>query len=191
MSLKRQHNITLGSLITNLLQEETMMKPLASSIDSFKTLFMNKKLRNYIKKKSIFDNTKHDGGDSFKIKKLKSFYYKRFEHLFKYCEKIILVKVVESTTKQDNVAIGSDNLYVVALITRNGKDPTLCLDISATQHMAHDKDTLISYQTLNIGQVVYLANDTTHQICGCGDLSIMLNNGFLKKIPKYSTSLVQ
>ncbi len=98
-----------------------MMKSLASSIDSFRTLFMNKNPRNYIKKKPIFDNTKHDGGDSSKIKKLKSFYYERLIHLFKNCEKMIIVKVANSTTKQDDVAIGSDKLYVVALITRNGK----------------------------------------------------------------------
>jgi len=73
---------------------------------------MNKNPRNYIKKKPIFDNTKHDGGDSSKIKKLKCFYYKRLRHLFKNCEKIIVVKVAKSTTKQDNVAIGSDKLYV-------------------------------------------------------------------------------
>jgi hypothetical protein len=118
------------------------MKSLASSIDSFRTLFMNKKPRNYIKKKPIFDNTKHDGGDSFKIKKLKCFYCKSLGHLFKNCETIIVVKVAKPTTKQDNVTIGSDKLYVVALITRNGKDPTLCQDIGASQHMAHDKNTL-------------------------------------------------
>lgn len=132
----------------------------------------------------MFDNTKHDGGDSFKIKKLKCFYCNRLGHLFKNCEKIIVVKVAKSTTKQDNVTIGSDKLYVVALITRNGKHLTLCQDIGVTQHMAHDKNTLISYQTLNIGQVVYLANDTTHQIFGCGDVYIMLNNGLRKEIPK-------
>jgi hypothetical protein len=132
----------------------------------------------------MFDNTKHDGGDSFKIKKLKCFYCKWLGHFFKNYKKIIVVKVVESTIKQDNVAIGSDKLFVVALITRNGKDPTLCLDIGAPQHMAHDKNTLVSYQTLNIGQVVYLANDTTHQICGYGDVSIMLNSGLRKEIPK-------
>jgi hypothetical protein len=145
---------------------------------------MNKKPRNYIKKKPIFDNTKHDGGDSSKIKKLKCFYCEKLRHIFKNCEKIVVVKVAKSTTKQENVAIGSDKLYVVALITRNGKDPTLCLDIGATQHMAHDKNTLIYYQTLNIGQVVYLANDSTHQNCGCGDVSIMLNNGLRKEIFK-------
>jgi hypothetical protein len=53
--------------------------------------------------------------------------------------------------------------------------------IGATQHMAYDKNTLISCQTLNIGQVVYLANDNAHQICGCGDIFIMLNNGLRKK----------
>lgn len=161
-----------------------MMKSLASSIDSFRTLFMNKNPRNYIKKKPIFDNTKHDGGDSSKIKKLKCFYYKRLKHLFKNCEKTVVVKVAKSTTKQDNVAIGSDKLYVVVLIPRNGKDPTLFLDINAAQHMVYDKNTLIFYQTLNICQVVYLANDTTHQICGCEDVSIMLNNGLRKEIPK-------
>jgi len=60
----------------------------------------------------------------------------------------------------------------------------LCLDIGATQHMVHVKNTLISYQTLNICQLVYLSNDTTHQICDCEDVFIMLNNGLKKEIPK-------
>ncbi len=32
--------------------------------------------------------------------------------------------------------------------------------------------------------MVCLANDTTHQICGCGNVYIMLNNGLRKEIPK-------
>jgi len=129
------------------------MKSLASLLDYLGTLFMNKKPRNYIKKKPNFDNTKHDGRDSSKIKKLKCFCCKRPKHLIKNYNKLIVIKIAKSTTKQDNVTIGSDKLYVVVLIIRNGKDPTLCLDIGATQHMVHDNNTLISYQTLNIGHV--------------------------------------
>ncbi len=62
--LRRQQNVTLGSLITYLLQEEIMMKSLASTMDSSMTLFVNKKFaQNHMKRTPFFENTQQDGGD--------------------------------------------------------------------------------------------------------------------------------
>jgi hypothetical protein len=84
--LKRQPNVTLGSLITYLLQEEIMMKSLASTMDSSMTLFVNKKLaQNHMKRTPFFENTQQDGGDLTKIKKLKCFYCKKLKHVIKAC----------------------------------------------------------------------------------------------------------
>jgi hypothetical protein len=50
--------------------------------------------------------------------------------------------------------------------------------------MAHEMNTFNSYQNLNTSQVVYLGDGNTHQICGYGDISIMLNTRGRKQIPK-------
>jgi hypothetical protein len=50
--------------------------------------------------------------------------------------------------------------------------------------MVHEKNTFTSYENLNTSQVVCLGDSNTHQICGYGDISIMLNTGGRKKIPK-------
>jgi hypothetical protein len=43
--------------------------------------------------------------------------------------------------------------------------------------MALEMNTFTSYENLNTSQVVYLGYGKTHQICGYGDISIMLNIG--------------
>jgi hypothetical protein len=66
--LRRQPNVTLGSLITYLLREEIMMKSLASTMDSSMTLFVSKKLaQNHMKRTPTFENTHQDGGDLTRI----------------------------------------------------------------------------------------------------------------------------
>jgi hypothetical protein len=68
--LRRQPNVTLGSLITYLLQEGIMRKSLALTMDSSMTLFVNKKLaQNHMKRTPFFENTQQDGGDLTKNKK--------------------------------------------------------------------------------------------------------------------------
>jgi len=49
--------------------------------------------------------------------------------------------------------------------------------------MAHDRNSFINYRPINKGQVVFLGDDTSHEVIGVGDASIILNNGQKKTIP--------
>jgi hypothetical protein len=93
MFWKKQPNVISGSLITYLLQEEIVMKSIASMMDSSITLFVNKKLvQNHMKKTPFFDNTQQDGGNLTQTKKLKHFYCKKLRHVIKACNKMFFYK---------------------------------------------------------------------------------------------------
>lgn len=78
-----------------------------------------------MKKTPFFDNTQRDGGDLTKTKKLKHFYCKKLRHVIKACNKFIFLEAIETTrAKQCNIIFGSNKLYMVVLIIKNGKDPS-------------------------------------------------------------------
>ena len=57
-SLRRQPGITLQSLITDLIQEETLMKNMSLTSDSTSTLYVRKKISNFGKKPYLNKNFK-------------------------------------------------------------------------------------------------------------------------------------
>jgi hypothetical protein len=67
----------------------------------------------------------------------------------------LFIEAIETTkAKQCIIIIGNNKLYVVVLIIKIGKDPTWYINIGVIQHMAHEKNTFISYEVLNTSQVV-------------------------------------
>jgi len=61
-SLRRQPGITMQSLITNLIQEETLMKNISVTIDSTSTLYVGKKFQKFGKK--LYHNKQFKKGKS-------------------------------------------------------------------------------------------------------------------------------
>jgi len=72
--------------------------------------------------------------------------------------------------------------FVVAMVIEGGNDNISYLDTRVTQHMSHDKESFVTYNKWEKGQLMFLGDNTTHQIIGQGDVSIKLNNGQIKKM---------
>jgi hypothetical protein len=86
-------------------------------------------------------------------------------------------------SKQGNIAIGSKHLYVATFNTNKCKNSTWYVDIGATQHMAYDQNTFMTYKEWPKGQIVYLGDDTTQHILGQGYVAIQLCDGQQKEVP--------
>jgi hypothetical protein len=89
--------------------------------------------------------------------------------------------VVES--KQGNIPIESKYLYVATFNTNKCKDLTWYVDIGATQHVAYDQNTFMTYKEWPKGPIVYLGDDTTQHILGQGYVAIQLCDGQQKEVP--------
>jgi hypothetical protein len=50
--------------------------------------------------------------------------------------------------------------------------------------MSHDKESFVTYNKWEKGQLVSLGDNTTHQIVGQGDVYIKLNNNQIKEMEK-------
>ncbi len=48
--------------------------------------------------------------------------------------------------------------------------------------MSHDKESFVTYNKWEKGQLMFLKDNTTHQIIGQGDVSIKLNNAQIKEM---------
>lgn len=72
---------------------------------------------------------------SFDKRNMKCFYYKKLVHLIKDYRKILAYEATSNNKKQSNIVINKNNLYVVALIVKQGKDPTWYnIDIKVSQY---------------------------------------------------------
>ena len=56
------------------------------------------------------------------------------------------------------------------------------VDSRASTHMTGDKHWLEDFKQINEGAQIYLGDDRSHQIKGCGKVSIILPNGNIKQI---------
>ncbi len=56
------------------------------------------------------------------------------------------------------------------------------VDIGVTQHMSHGCNSLKTYEKWEDGQVIYLGDNTTHQIYGQRNVFIKLNSCRIKDI---------
>jgi hypothetical protein len=99
--LRRQLHQTLQSLITNLIQRETLMKDMNLDNESSSTFYASKryskynnnKFTKYIKKIPP-RNVATIPSESFGKKKVKCFYCKKLGHLIKDCNKRIVKEVI-------------------------------------------------------------------------------------------------
>jgi len=190
-SLRRQLGITLQSLITDLIQEETLMKDMNLNMDNTSALyvgkkqFYNNKKQNYNKNYKKFPNSKDESSfRPFEKKKnystdKKCFYCKKFGHFIQNCR----TRIVAKKRKQSNMVIKPNILYMAALITN--ETSTWYVDSGATQHMCHESEASTNCTKYENQQFVYLGDDTTsYKIEGLGDVTIRLSNGIEKIIPK-------
>ncbi len=72
---------------------------------------------------------------------------------------------------------------MTALSGEEGSDHIWYVDTGATSHVSHGIESFKTYEKLFNNQVVYLGNNTTHQIFGQGKVSIKLENGQIRNIP--------
>jgi len=49
-----------------------------------------------------------------------------------------IVRISRSNTRQGNLVVKENKLYVATMLINKGKDPTRYIDIGATQHMAQE-----------------------------------------------------
>ena len=191
-SLRRQPGITLQSLITDLIQEETLMKDMNLNMDNTSALyvgkkhFYNNKKPHYNKTYKKFSNSKDESSSQpFEKKKnysvdKKCFYCKKPGHLIQDCR----TRIAAKKRKQSNMVVKPNRLYVVALITNEMSTSTWYVDSGATQHMCHESNAFTNYTKYENQQSVYLGDDSTsYKIEGLGDVTVRLSNGMEKTIP--------
>jgi len=193
-SLRRQLGITLQSLITDLIQEEMLMKNMSLTSNGTSALYVEKKFSNFRKKPYFNKKTnirrgyKGESSNSKLFKKnivvdKKCFYCKKPRHLIKDCKTRIAAKR-SNNKRETNVVTKSHKLYVVALLVNNKPNSTWYIDLGATQHMCHELEGFINYTKYENNQVVYLGDDSTsYTIKGCGDVNLKLLNGDERIIP--------
>lgn len=68
------------------------------------------------------------------------------------------------------------------MVVEGGNDNTSYLDTRVTQHMSCDKKSFVTYNKWEKGKLMFLGDNTTHQIIGQGDVSMKLNNGQIKEM---------
>jgi len=159
-SLRRQPNITLQSLITDLIQEETLMKDMSWNNESQSALYTKRKIYNYGTKKNFLSKRFHK---ATKVKapnilketkmnhqdKRSCFYCKKLGHLIKDCRLRIAAEKENHNNynkRQINTITKSNRLYVVApSITQGEPTSSWYVDSGATQHMCHEFDAFINY----------------------------------------------
>jgi len=75
-------------------------------------------------------------------------------------------------------------MAITKLQTNSDYDSTWYIDTGATQHMAYDRNIFTSYKSWDKGNVVFLGDNFSHDICGEGEVKITLKNGEEKTIPE-------
>ncbi len=83
---------------------------------------------------------------------------------------------------QSNIATKDNKLFVVSMVVEGENDNTSYLDTKVTQHMSHDKESFVTCNKWEKRHLMFLRDNTTHQIIGQGDVSIKLNNGRIKEM---------
>jgi hypothetical protein len=68
------------------------------------------------------------------------------------------------------------------MVVEDGSDNIWYVDNRKTQHMSHDKKSFVTYNKWEKRQLMFLGDNTTHQIVCEGDVSIRLNNGQIKEM---------
>lgn len=198
-SLRRQPNLTLQTLITELLQEEKIIKDLEPPTTHTSALYAGKRNYKFNKYKTKFvpninrANTSSSSKPNFNFQNAKKgkpicFICKRDNHLTKDCRYLQRSHELGSNKKQQsNIAQQSDTktyakLYIAASTIVTENDQSWYIDTGATQHMCFDRDAFGNLIEWEQGHVVYLGDNTTHDIIGQGDVTIQLNNGTVKEI---------
>ena len=194
-SLRRQAGLTLQTLITDLIQEETFIQDTSSTSKNKSALYVGKKNFNKSKKPYFNKNFKtssdskgeSSGYKPFEKKILatekKCFYCKKPGHHIKDCRARIAAEK-GNNTRQTSLATTDNKLYVVASKTQGHINSTWYVDSGATQHMCHQREGFTNYTKCQDDQVVYLGDDSTsYTIEGHGDVLIKLTNGDEKNIP--------
>ena len=186
-SLRRQLSITLQSLITDLIQEETLMKDMNWNNENQLALYTKRKFYNN-DKKTFFpkgESSKQFERKNESLNKRICFYCKKRDHSIQDCRNKIVAEKRNPNRRKNNTVTKSNNLYVVtALITQEQPTSSWYVDSGATQHMCHEFDAFLNYKTYKNQQLVYLGDDSTsYKIEGHGDVNIRLMNGIEKLIP--------
>ena len=194
-SLRRQPGLTLQTLITDLIQEETFIKDSSPTSENTSALYVGRK--NFNKgKKSYFNKNFRISSDSkgessgykplekkILAKEKKCFYCKKPGHHIKDCRARIAAEK-SNNARQTNLATTNNKLYVVASKTQGHINSTWYVDSGATQHMCHQREGFTNYTKCQDEQIVYLGDDSTsYTIEGHGDVNIKLTNGEEKSIP--------
>jgi hypothetical protein len=68
------------------------------------------------------------------------------------------------------------------MIIEDVNDTSWYLDTKTTNHMSHDIESFLTYNKWENEQLVYLDDNSTHQIIRQGNVSIKLNNGQVKEV---------
>ncbi len=76
-------------------------------------------------------------------------------------------------------------LYFLTLASEIANDPTWYVHTGATQHMCYERESFINYQACESWQVVFLGDNTIHQIARQREVAIKLLYGKVKQIPNY------
>ena len=194
-SLRRQVGLTLQTIVTHLIQEETFIKDTSPTSENKSALYVGKKNFNKSKKPYFNKNFKtssdskgeSSGSKPFEKKILaiekKCFYCKKPGHHIKDCRARIATEK-GTNTRQTSLATTDNKLYVVASKTQGHINSTWYVDSGATQHMCHWREGFTNYTKCRDDQVVYLGDDSTsYTIEGHGDVLIKLTNGDEKYIP--------
>jgi hypothetical protein len=122
-SFQQQPNLSLQSLILDLLQEETFMKKLGSASYSLNALYVGKRptptkfknnkflMKNSFQSKGKDPHTLFDKKNTIKTTKTR-FYCKKIGHLIKDYNKRIATKVASRKQQSNNIVTHNEKLYV-------------------------------------------------------------------------------
>jgi len=74
-------------------------------------------------------------------------------------------------------------LNVLTLASQVTNNPTWYVDIRYTQHVCYEREYLINYEACESWQVMFLGDNTTHQIARQGEVAIKLLDEKVRQIP--------
>lgn len=116
----------------------------------------------------------------------KCFYYRKLGHISRECRK---KKNHEEQQKQKTHAghLANDNHVQNFRLFMADHDENVDADIwyvdsGASTHMTGNKHWLEDFKEINEGAQIYLGDDRSHQIKGCGKVFVILPNGNIKQI---------
>ena len=166
--MKRQPNLTLQTLITYLLQEDTLNKSINATSDCMLALYIGKrpcvpqyKIQKFQQKSSRgmetpISSSKFHNNNNFQPDMKNNLIWcikcKKLGHSIKECR----VRIAEdkAIAPQSNVVLKNPKLYVAAL--QEGSNDAWYLDTGATNHMSYDITSFVTYNKWDTWQVIYL-----------------------------------